>query len=613
MSSKKSKDNKIIAEIGFKYESIIPKKSGYSNNDNEEILGNSDKKKKKSNKQNKEYDESNNEELCFGLDHQNIVQNKSSCDNNNEEIFMTGGKKEKKSKKEKESKETEDNDKEVNYEVDLYNDVDPVELKKRITEESIKLRKIKLQKIEPKENEITKIFDIIIRWIAKKGRMIIIYGSFGQNILLDGMLYDELEFKDIDFYSSTPVEDGFELANLLYDAGFKNIEFKEAQHEGTYTLKSNTFHYCDITYMPKILHGNIPYVKHNYSTSEGTKPLHIVSPIAMYIDLMKVLTNPVLNHSRFEKSYEALHKLMTTTDYELKHRESIFKFSKKMYSSERRTLLKQVYDFLCDNNETCVVLGTYAFNRYIQESTYEMYLPIYVGIYEFISTNYNQDFENLYNKILSQVPDPSKLKIVEYWPFFQYWGHTTEVYYNKELLFKIIDSNKSSCVYNELPAIYYNYDNKEERSEIIIETDDRKIKIGSFLLVLMNYLIWMLKLRLPTTDTNVLYNKDTVQSIIMKLIMARRYSLNKTNKTIWDDTVFKEIVINCIGISENPLKTAYERRAAKKMQGKPPVFGYRPEADGYKQAPEKKHNFPNTSGNPIRDYDLDHLRFARLL
>ena len=66
------------------------------------------------------------------------------------------------------------------------------------------------------------------------------------------------------------------------------------------------------------------------------------------------------------------------------------------------------------------------------------------------------------------------------------------------------------------------------------------------------------------------------------------------------DTLFQEFMPKCVG---KTMDRAREKRLEiqKNIERKKPVyFSYRP-AKEYQDPPESKYNFPNSSGNPIRN------------
>ena len=82
-----------------------------------------------------------------------------------------------------------------------------------------------------------------------------------------------------------------------------------------------------------------------------------------------------------------------------------------------------------------------------------------------------------------------KIETKEYYPFFQFTGHSTEIYIDDELICKIYDSNKKSIPYQK-----------------IIQNKKRK-QIGTFNLCLMYELINLLYTRVNNKHEDNKQNK----------------------------------------------------------------------------------------------------------
>ena len=82
------------------------------------------------------------------------------------------------------------------------------------------------------------------------------------------------------------------------------------------------------------------------------------------------------------------------------------------------------------------------------------------------------------------------------------------------------------------------------------------------------------------------------------LIEMRRYFLDNTKKTIFDNTPFKDFIIDCSGKTVTPQKEKELLKESRKKQGKRGSFRYSP-ADGKQE--EIHLVFANSSGNIIRN------------
>jgi hypothetical protein len=102
---------------------------------------------------------------------------------------------------------------------------------------------------EPTLNEISKIYTSIKDYIKRKGR--VAYGGFAQNLLImknnpddsfykiiDGVFYNWPDLADIEFYTSTPIEDVIELTEDLDDRELYWLnEYGGLNSNNTYNFK----------------------------------------------------------------------------------------------------------------------------------------------------------------------------------------------------------------------------------------------------------------------------------------------------------------------------------------------------------------------------------------
>ena len=118
--------------------------------------------------------------------------------------------------------------------------------------------------LEPSGDTKMSIVNKVLEYVKKNKRKI--YGSYShnKNVIVknkkDGFL-SELEIPDIDFYSPDPLHDLYEICNMFYETGYKNIVGREAQHEETYKIYVDDVEACDISYVPKNIYYKIPFVE----------------------------------------------------------------------------------------------------------------------------------------------------------------------------------------------------------------------------------------------------------------------------------------------------------------------------------------------------------------
>jgi 23S rRNA A2030 N6-methylase RlmJ len=98
--------------------------------------------------------------------------------------------------------------------------------------------------------QIKRIIRIVEEFI--KHRRLVCYGGTAINNLLPAksQFYDrELELPDYDFYSSNPVQDAKDLADIYYENGFTDVDAKAGVHHGTYKVYVNFMPIADITFL----------------------------------------------------------------------------------------------------------------------------------------------------------------------------------------------------------------------------------------------------------------------------------------------------------------------------------------------------------------------------
>jgi hypothetical protein len=432
---------------------------------------------------------------------------------------------------------------------------------------------IKLTLFEPTMKEMSEVFDIITNYIKQYKRKI--YGGIAMNTLIiqknkEDAIYKNYKIQDIEFYSYEPIQDIIRLCNILQDAKYKYVLGTEAMHRETYSIFVNHHKYCDITYMPRNIYNKAPF--------EEINGLYYISSLFMTIDYLRMLTDPLLSYFRIEKSFNRLNKL-------LKHY-PLPEIKKEINLEKNTDEHQEVIDYItnyCYDNQDIIIIGIKAYNIFLQNSGMsEDYLP--EKYHELISSNYSIDAANLITKLKQKFQED--ITYVEYYPFFQFMGNHTKIYYKNKLV-SIISSHNRIC-----------------RPYKTIIQDNKTLHIGSFTLTILFYLIMMMKSRIEEDK----FSKNMYITMISHLLQFRSYYLKKNKKTILDDTLFSEFVINCKGPTI-PVET--ERRLLieqRKKEGKPYVYRYEP--DYNKLNPEDNtYKFNNSSGNKINNMKNLKLNF----
>jgi hypothetical protein len=447
-----------------------------------------------------------------------------------------------------------------------------------------KIKSRKLKEVDPKIDEITSVNDIIKKFIVEKKRKI--YGGFALNLLLTAKdkslaLYDVYDAPDIDFYSPEPLNDLKELCDRIYDAGFKPVIGQEAQHKETYSIYVNYQLYCDISYMPNNIYKKTRYI----NTNEFT----LIHPWFAMIDYFRMFTDPMVSYWRLEKHYERYMLLQKTYPLPLITESLYFDPFKDKGVNE---VMNLIFNELT-NYQSILFTGFYAYNYYLNQSSYNKYNKNYdyinIPYYEVYSTNYIDDGLKLLS-FISSLPEhiSSRITHIEHYPFFQFYGYNTVFYYNdgnNQIPILYLYSNNKRCLpYKNVNLITFN------KKTVTIDTN-KKINIGSFDQNILHALIILVKIRV---DDDNGWN-DILYKYINGIVLFRNYYFSINKLSLYDETIFQSFVIDCIGDYILPER---ERRLvieARKKLGKPYIFKYEP--GNSKNI--GKYLFLNSSGNPI--------------
>ncbi len=446
--------------------------------------------------------------------------------------------------------------------------------------------------LEPTRKEKKEVMDFIREFIRSRGRKI--YGGTALNETIKivnpaDAIYDEYKFSDIEFYSPTPVPDLVELANLLHNKGYKYVNGKEAQHEGTYSIYVNFQLYCDITYIPvRIYHGIKTIV------IDGINYVH---PHFMLIDYLRIFNQPLTAASfRWEKSFTRMYKLLK--NYPLEYYNKQIKLNKPNKNID--VILEKIKaELLTDPSiqEQCLISGFDAYNFYIRHASNDRTveqmarttygsskldnLVTNVPYCELISVSYVDTVERLYNFIKKQVSNPKDISMEEYYPLFQFTGYSTIINYQGMPIVRIFEADGFCVPY--------------------IKTS-RKHKYVSYQYLLMTMLISKFRCHLDK-NKEMYFNYGFA---ISNLVKARNIFLTKRNLGVINGTVFGEFRITCLGSTISYTREGLLRTMERYKRGKN-IFRYNPEnfLNQSREQQEKfdpsKYFFKNTSGNKINN------------
>jgi len=419
---------------------------------------------------------------------------------------------------------------------------------------------------EPTLNEISKIYTSIKDYIKRKGR--VAYGGFAQNLLImknnpddsfykiiDGVFYNWPDLADIEFYTSTPIEDVIELTEELLSKGYKNVVGKEGIHSDTYKIFVNFLNYCDISYIPTNVNNNIPIIE-----VDGIKCAH---PHFMMVDTYRILTDPMTSYWRVDKSIKRFQKLIKY--YPFDQTKANMKIELK---SNDQSIIKLIRKKIVQKTKL-IVVGFAAYNYYAKKES-ESNILKNIPFYELISTNFVRDAKNImkfFNKRF-----PGKVTTKEYYPFYTFMDKKIEYYINNQLVLRLFGNNERCIVYNF--------------------SDKKKTHFGTFNFVMM-YMYFNYFYYYVNRDK---YNTELFSGLITKFYNLRNKYLDHHNLTVIDNSPFQDFTFKCYGIPTDPIRSSLLEGLEKKKQGKRMKFRYDPSGKSGK-VPE--FSFPNISGNQI--------------
>lgn len=441
---------------------------------------------------------------------------------------------------------------------------DSIAIRASLDELVKKATKIKLDNYEPTISEIEKINKDIYEFIKKN--KLIIYGGFAQNYLIGkkdskDMFYDRLSLADVEFYHYDPIGIGMELSKLLYSKGYKYVVFEEGVHEETYNIFVNFQGLADISYMPKYIYDNCPTIN-----VDGFRFTH---PHFMMVDAFRQYSDPIFSFWRLEKTFSRFSTL--DKHYPLANKKLVkpIKYTKNeiinesVFKNLRKTFL---------HNKDLIVIHHYGYN-YLLKKTSSKELVIDIPYLSVISPNYTQDIKDITKKLEELYPN--KIKVKEFYPFFQFLGRKTEFYLDNKLIFVVYSHNKRCTVYQA------NY------------SENKKTLFATFSLLRLMFLAEYFNQMIHDNKKQ----KDEFMNLLQNLFAARNNYFDEKDLTAMDDTVFQEFTFECIGSGIDTIRQARLKIVENIKKGKSVKFRYNPDKNKEGKAP--KFNFENSSGNPI--------------
>ena len=467
--------------------------------------------------------------------------------------------------------------------MDLYRDIDIQAITDKLDSIVDLATDIKDNTLFPTFIEKVKAKKIIMNFIKEKKR--VIYGGTAYNELIKNKtskerIYSEKEevTKDVEFYTPEPIMDMIELCDLLRN-DFEYVAGSDAQHEETFSIFVQFENMCDISYMPKHIYNNMPRL-----TINGFQYTH---PSFILVDILRQYNDPLLSYWRLkDKTFSRANMLLKYYPLDLHKGKPDFPPPSKINGF--------VFDMI-KNIPSLIHLGSIAYNYYI--NTKEKHIntdqPLVC-----MSTNLKEDSNNIYKLITKKY----KIRVEEYWPFFQFWDRRVVYYYDNYPVLTLVGHNRICLPYhsvtysdNKFKSIQLGGVYKEllggEKEPIDI---NNTMKMGTFILLILYLLI-----DLHYCNINKLKKEaKTIENMLYTLLDTRKKYLTEKNITVMDKSPYQEFILECYGKTVNPKVDSHTRRLNRKKRGLAVILRYTPNEDD-KNAEKYKINFENSSGNTI--------------
>jgi hypothetical protein len=226
------------------------------------------------------------------------------------------------------------------------------------------IKNIETNKLKKIYKEFNAVIKTISKFVIKKN--LILYGGLVINLILPKKhrFYKDYTINDYDCFSKNPLEDSYELSEIINKANYKYIKIRRAVHEKTYRIYVYGKQIFDITFINEkmydmLLEYNKKEVKKlkYYKSKYKIIPLDIVKQ-NLYFELAR----PEQSGFRWEKIYKRLQLLENT--YPLKKTKNVTKCIPVL--KEYNTLVKKVLKNIKDNKYP--IIESFALKLYNETS-----------------------------------------------------------------------------------------------------------------------------------------------------------------------------------------------------------------------------------------------------
>jgi hypothetical protein len=235
------------------------------------------------------------------------------------------------------------------------------EIVNKMSANAQKIKNTKLEHKKETDNDKVSVDDpkkykIVKQFIKDKGLKV--YGGAAINMYLprEAKFYKSREIPDYDFFSPTPWKDAVELADIMYNSGYKYTEVRSGIHRGTYKVYSDLWPVADVTYMPPD-----DFKKMKTRTKQGIK---LASPAVLDGHMYKQLANPTGDTSRWvkvDKRQTLLSKWTKPLGRKFKCSGSVFReYKDSDIPSDVSDILEECYKYIKTNK--LIYQGPVAYN-----------------------------------------------------------------------------------------------------------------------------------------------------------------------------------------------------------------------------------------------------------
>lgn len=318
---------------------------------------------------------------------------------------------------------------------------------------------------EVNKPEIKEMISIVENFIRNK--KLICYGGTAINNILpkEHQFYNyDIEIPDYDFFSTNPVEDAKELADIYAKKGFKEVEAKAGAHYGTYKVFVNFVPMADITYLHSDLFETLK------RDSIKILDIYYCAPNYLRMSMFLELSRPNGDISRWEKVLKRaslLNKYYPLNIEQCKYN----KFQRKFEGSEKHidiinNTIKEVA-----SQQQCVFFGGYAnylYSRYMKKNEKQQFTKH--PDFDLLSTDAHDIALRIKEKLNEN--EITKVKIVKHDGFMDLLKTHYEI---------IVNNDTVSFIYEPIACHSYN----------VIKIKNVKYRIASVDTMLSFYLLFI--------------------------------------------------------------------------------------------------------------------------